>query len=52
MGGSWFEELFGDPDNVDESKLVGIGCSALAQQLGIHRDPTYCKVIVHKVCHT
>ena len=49
MGGWWFQELFGDPDEIEESKLIEIGCSALSEQLGIHQDPTYCKVIIQKV---
>ena len=50
MGGSWFQELFGDPDEIEESKLIEIGCSALSEQLGVYQDPSYCKVIIQKVC--
>ena len=49
MGGSWFEELFGQPEGTDENKLAEIGLSALREQLGILQDPSYCKVIIQKV---
>lgn len=50
MGGSWFEELFGQPEGTDENKLAEIGLSALREQLGILQDPSYCKVIIQKNC--
>ena len=39
MGGSWFEDLFGDPYNVDIKKLERAALQSVARQLNITKDP-------------
>ena len=39
MGGSWFREQFGDPNDVSNDHLVQLAKQELKQQLGINETP-------------
>ena len=49
MGGSWFEELFGDPETIKASTLSDIALKSLNAQLGISSDPLDCIASIQKV---
>uniref|UniRef100_F6VA08 Protoporphyrinogen oxidase n=1 Tax=Ciona intestinalis TaxID=7719 RepID=F6VA08_CIOIN len=59
MGGSWFRELFGEPNLVSNQTLESAALGSISQQLGIHEDPmnvdtTLCKKCIptYRVGHT
>ncbi|XP_002127282.2 protoporphyrinogen oxidase-like [Ciona intestinalis] len=59
MGGSWFQELFGDPNLVSNQTLESAALESISQQLGIHKDPmnvitTLCQKCIptYRVGHT
>ena len=39
MGGSWFEELFGDPDKCDPNYLSEVAVKSIRDQLNITKEP-------------
>ena len=49
MGGEWFEDLFGNPDEVSEKTMVQIALEELETQLGITNDPATVLCRVHRV---
>lgn len=49
MGGQWFEELFGDPNTVNDDTLVNTALESLYTQLEISQEPSDCHVTVQKV---
>ena len=49
MGGEWFEELFGDPNTVNDDTLVNTALQSLYTQLEISQEPSDCHVTVQKV---
>ena len=52
MGGYWFKDLFGDPDDVKKEILVQTALQSLCDEVGItHQDPLYCVVNILKVIH-
>uniref|UniRef100_A0AAR2KFE0 Protoporphyrinogen oxidase n=1 Tax=Pygocentrus nattereri TaxID=42514 RepID=A0AAR2KFE0_PYGNA len=50
MGGSWFEEVFGQPDHVTEQELLDRAAEALKTHLGITDAPLWSKAAVLKNC--
>ena len=50
MGGAWFEELFGDPNNVDSDHLESIAIETVRDHLGITTTPIYSAVNVQQEC--
>ncbi|KAL7840419.1 hypothetical protein AOLI_G00257420 [Acnodon oligacanthus] len=50
MGGSWFEEVFGQPDHVTEQELLDRAADALKTHLGITDTPLWSKAAVLKNC--
>ncbi|XP_074652674.1 protoporphyrinogen oxidase-like [Tubulanus polymorphus] len=50
MGGSWFEEFFGDPDQVSSQHLEQLALQELNNQLGIDKDPLNVQVTINKDC--
>ena len=49
MGGSWFSQVYGDPDSVKLEDLVRIAVKTASKQLGIKDNPVSVGVAVHKV---
>ncbi len=51
LGGEWFEELFGDPDNVNGESLVETALQSVCDQTGMSStiDPNHCYVNILKV---
>nr|XP_054760929.1 protoporphyrinogen oxidase-like [Lytechinus pictus] len=50
MGGAWFNDLFGDPYNVDPSDLLSSALTTVHDHLGIGQKPTFSKVNIHHDC--
>ena len=56
IGGHWFEELFGDPDNVSKDTLAQAALQSLHDQTGMTAiDPEECivsvlKVVINELC--
>ncbi|KAI4889436.1 hypothetical protein NFI96_021258, partial [Prochilodus magdalenae] len=50
MGGSWFEEVFGQPESVTEQELLDRASEALRTHLGITDAPLWSKAAVLKNC--
>uniref|UniRef100_H2ZDW7 Amine oxidase domain-containing protein n=1 Tax=Ciona savignyi TaxID=51511 RepID=H2ZDW7_CIOSA len=50
MGGSWFQDLFGDPDKVTPAELEEAALHSLSEQLGIHKEPSNMHVTVCRKC--
>ena len=39
MGGAWFDEYFGNPDNCDISEMEDIAVTTVRDHLGIKEEP-------------
>lgn len=50
MGGAWFQEVFGDPDQVSEDALLSRAVSAVQRHLGVQQSPRWSSVTVHRDC--
>ncbi|XP_056141895.1 protoporphyrinogen oxidase isoform X3 [Lampris incognitus] len=50
MGGAWFEEVFGDPEEVSQEYLLAAASRAISSHLGINIAPTWSKVTVQRDC--
>lgn len=50
MGGAWFQEVFGHPDDVSQEELLSRAVSAVSQHLGISQRPRWSSVAVHRDC--
>lgn len=50
MGGAWFEEIFGSPEEVTEQRLLETATQAVCSQLGVTAVPIYSKVALQKNC--
>ncbi|XP_072548644.1 protoporphyrinogen oxidase [Salminus brasiliensis] len=50
MGGAWFEEVFGSPEDVTEQVLLDRAAEALKTHLGITHSPVWSKAAVLKNC--
>ncbi|XP_072049287.1 protoporphyrinogen oxidase-like [Amphiura filiformis] len=50
MGGAWFHDLFGDPQNVDSDHLLSIAKEAVRDHLGITATPVYSAVNIQRDC--
>lgn len=49
LGGEWFEELFGSPQNADKKKILEYALEASRHHLGYKSDPIRTIVRVHEV---
>ena len=49
LGGEWFEDLFGNPEKVNEESIKRIALVELKNQLGITKSPTRAISKIHKV---
>ena len=49
MGGAWFEEFFGDPDQCDPDHIAKVAVEETKQQLNITEEPVRVISTVHKV---
>lgn len=49
LGGEWFGEVFGSPEEVSEDSIAQVALEELRNQLGIVRQP--CEILsrIHKV---
>lgn len=50
MGGSWFPELFGNPDKVSNDTLTDAALESIGQQLHITHDPLTMQTTLCKKC--
>ncbi|KAK7886688.1 hypothetical protein WMY93_026309 [Mugilogobius chulae] len=50
MGGAWFQQVFGDPDQVDLDLLLSKAVSAVSRQLGLSQSPVWSSVVLHRDC--
>ncbi|XP_038657008.1 V-type proton ATPase catalytic subunit A-like [Scyliorhinus canicula] len=50
MGGSWFQESFGDPDTVPQDHLLQRALETVQNHLGITQKPLQSIIKVHKDC--
>ncbi|KAI8483765.1 hypothetical protein Bbelb_385570 [Branchiostoma belcheri] len=50
MGGSWFQEQFGDPDKVDTSDLLDVAIETVRRHLNITASPLRSFTTVQKDC--
>ncbi|KAJ0066656.1 hypothetical protein NL108_016760, partial [Boleophthalmus pectinirostris] len=50
MGGAWFQEVFGDPDQVSPDLLLSTAESAVKRHLGIRERPLWSNVALHRDC--
>ncbi|XP_067094152.1 protoporphyrinogen oxidase [Osmerus mordax] len=50
MGGAWFQEVFGSPEDVTEHRLLDTATQAVRSHLGITAAPIYSKVALQKDC--
>ncbi|XP_055083961.1 LOW QUALITY PROTEIN: protoporphyrinogen oxidase [Periophthalmus magnuspinnatus] len=50
MGGAWFQEVFGDPDQVSPDLLLSRAESAVSRHLGIRQSPVWSNVALHRDC--
>lgn len=50
MGGAWFQEVFGSPDDVPEERLLAAATQAVRGHLGVTAAPTWSKVALQKNC--
>jgi len=49
MGGAWFQEVFGSPDDVSEERLLAAATQAVRGHLGVTAAPSWSKVVLQKV---
>lgn len=49
MGGTWFQEVFGAPENVKEERLLSKAIEAVRCHLGVTAAPSWSRVSVHRV---
>ena len=49
LGGEWFGELFGNPDEVSEDLITEVALKELRNQLGIVKQPSTVLSRIHKV---
>ena len=49
MGGAWFQEVFGSPEDVTEHHFLDTATQAVRSHLGITAAPIYSKVALQKV---
>ncbi|XP_033101895.1 protoporphyrinogen oxidase-like isoform X2 [Anneissia japonica] len=52
MGGSWFQEYFGDPHSVDHDHLLAVAKETIREHLGIVQEPENTAVRVQHKCIT
>ncbi|CAH1247351.1 PPOX [Branchiostoma lanceolatum] len=50
MGGTWFNQLFGDPDKVDSSLLLDVAVTTVGQHLKITSEPLRSFTTIQKDC--
>eukprot|EP00794_Sanderia_malayensis_P020515 gene20515-22534_t len=50
LGGSKFQELFGNPDNAHEDHIKQVALNGIKETLGIATKPMKCLVFVQKNC--
>ena len=50
LGGNYFEEQFGDPDEADKDRIKKEALIALQKALGVQREPSKVCVSIHKEC--
>ncbi|KAM3872639.1 protoporphyrinogen oxidase [Diretmus argenteus] len=50
MGGAWFQEVFGAPEEVTEECLLAAATEAVHCQLGVTTAPSWSRVALHKDC--
>ncbi len=50
IGGSRFQELFGNPDNADEDHIKRVALDGIKETLGITKKPLKCLVSIQKDC--
>ncbi|KAG7273954.1 hypothetical protein CRUP_021238, partial [Coryphaenoides rupestris] len=50
MGGAWFQEVFGSPDDVSEEHLLAVATQAVRGHLGVTAAPSWSKVALQKNC--
>ncbi|GFQ75788.1 protoporphyrinogen oxidase [Trichonephila clavata] len=50
IGGRWFKEMFGDPENVSENTLLQISMEEVAKRFNITDKPMRYKVLVQRKC--
>ncbi len=49
LGGEWFEDLFGSPDEVSSESIVEVALEELKSHLAITSTPTYVLSKIQKV---
>ena len=49
MGGAWFQEVFGSPEEVSEQHLLEKATEAVRSHLGVTTAPVWSKVALQKV---
>ena len=49
MGGAWFEQHFGDPNDVSEKEIAEIAINEARKQIGASEKPIRTIVNIHKV---
>lgn len=49
LGGEWFEDLFGNPDEVSNQSIIKVAREELRLHLGITADPTNVLGKINKV---
>lgn len=49
MGGAWFEETFGHPDDVSSDTLFESALETMRNHLGVTLEPVRFKVTINKV---
>ena len=49
MGGAWFEQHFGDPNDVSEKEIAEIAINEVRKQIGASEKPIRTIVNIHKV---
>ncbi|XP_072572666.1 protoporphyrinogen oxidase isoform X1 [Paramormyrops kingsleyae] len=50
MGGAWFQEEFGAPEDHTSQRLLGRATRAVSCHLGVTAEPLWSSVAVHKAC--
>ncbi|XP_058865404.1 protoporphyrinogen oxidase-like isoform X2 [Acipenser ruthenus] len=50
MGGAWFSEVFGDPEEVREELLLQTAAQAVRTHLGVDAEPIWSNVSLQKDC--
>ncbi|XP_041081775.1 protoporphyrinogen oxidase isoform X2 [Polyodon spathula] len=50
MGGAWFSEVFGDPEEVKEEQLLQTAAQAVRTHLGVDAEPIWSNVSLQKDC--